>query len=364
MLYSRRRSLRRSVGGRAPLYATQHVGAVNPPHPWCVLWSGRSGVLRDASLVTRASHRVVQPMVRRPGATVPSESMGGAQQYWRRHRPVSPPPVYRDAVLSSFCSATVVPLVLLSVGLVQKGTHVLRPHGPGRHVAGRLRMPANATAGVHRLGPAAQAPLIELYRAARFSYAVAWRCFPIAARMHGCGCGGADDSPPTTRRSGSSLIRLIVPSPRRAGSEPTSRRPTACAAAWVITRASCREASCCRRSASRCCVRLAVEPARSTVAACSSHNQLGHPGPCLDHWTGDRPPTEILVFDDDSTTALTLVGFRSHQCRTSVCPQTAATNLPRPNIGIAADETHLSLPDSDARADLIGERHPRPRSSP
>jgi glycosyltransferase involved in cell wall biosynthesis len=211
-----------SAAGR-PLYATQHVGPVNHPHPLvrAVEWTvGRFAGRR----VWARARRIVSynPMVDAhlsangvPARRIVRSSIGVDTGRY------APGPVDRDAVLSSFGLPTGLPLVLFVGRLVDKKgyRHMLRATGPGHHVVlvGPGRPAEPLPEGVTFVGPQPREHLIELYRAASvFALPSHGEVFPIAAQeAMACGLPVVLTDSPGYDAYGvdRTLIRLVEPEP-------------------------------------------------------------------------------------------------------------------------------------------------------
>jgi D-inositol-3-phosphate glycosyltransferase len=177
-----------SAAGR-PLYATQHVGPVNHPHPLVRLVEWTVSRVAGRHIWNR-SRRIVSynPMVdaHLSANGVPAERIVRSIIGVDTER-YAPGPVDRDAVLSSFGLPPGVPLVLFVGRLVDKKgyRHLLRAAGPGHHIAlaGSGRPAEPLPEGVTFVGPVPRARLIELYRAASaFVLPSYGEVFPIAAQ--------------------------------------------------------------------------------------------------------------------------------------------------------------------------------------
>lgn len=211
-----------SAAGR-PLYATQHVGPVNHPHPLVRAVEWTVGRLAGRHVWNRA-RRIVSynPMVDAHLSTngVPAERIVRSSIGVDTDR-YAPGPVDRDAVLASFGLPTGVPVVLFVGRMVDKKgyRHVLRAAGPGRHVAlvGSGRPAEALPAGVTFVGPLTRERLTDLYRAASvFVLPSHGEVFPIAAQ-EAMACGlpvVLTDSPRYDAYAvDRALIRLIAPEP-------------------------------------------------------------------------------------------------------------------------------------------------------
>jgi D-inositol-3-phosphate glycosyltransferase len=177
-----------AAAGR-PLYATQHVGPVNHPHPLVRGVERTIGRIAGRYVWTRA-RRIVSynPMVEAhlsahgvPADRIVRSSIGVDLDRY------APGDLDREAVLASFGLPAAVPLVLFVGRLVDKKgyRHVLRAAGPDRHLAlVGSGQPAEALpGGATFLGPLPRERLLALYRAATvFVLPSAGEVFPIAAQ--------------------------------------------------------------------------------------------------------------------------------------------------------------------------------------
>jgi len=172
-----------------PLYATQHVGPVNHPHPVVRGVERLVGRIAGRS-IWRRCHRIVSynPMVDAhlsaygvPAARIVRSSIGVDTDRY------APGPVDRETVLASLGLPADVPLVLFVGRMVDKKgyRHLLRATGPGWHIAlaGSGRPAEPLPQGVTFLGPLSRDQLIALYRAAAvFVLPSSGEVFPIAAQ--------------------------------------------------------------------------------------------------------------------------------------------------------------------------------------
>jgi D-inositol-3-phosphate glycosyltransferase len=172
-----------------PLYATQHVGPVNHPHP--LVRGVERAVGRIAGrYIWRRCRRIVSynPMVDAhlgahgvPADRIVRSSIGVDTGRY------APGPIDRDAVLADAGLPTGVPLVLFVGRLVDKKgyRHLLRAAGPGHHIAlaGSGHPAEPLPSGVTFLGPLPRERLVQLYRAAAvFVLPSHGEVFPIAAQ--------------------------------------------------------------------------------------------------------------------------------------------------------------------------------------
>jgi len=178
-----------AVRAGRPLYATQHVGPVNHPHPLVRAVERTVGRVAGRR-IWRSCRRIVSynPMVDAhlssngvPADRIVRSSIGvDIDRY-------APGPVDREAVLAGLGLPTSVPLVLFVGRMVDKKgyRHVLRATGPDRHIA--LAGPGEPAEplppGATFLGPVPRDRLLALYRAATlFVLPSTGEVFPIAAQ--------------------------------------------------------------------------------------------------------------------------------------------------------------------------------------
>lgn len=218
-----------AAAGR-PLYATQHVGPVNHPHPLVRGVEQVVGRIAGRYIWARA-RRVVSynPMVdahlRRHGVPAGRIVRSTIGVDLDRYTPGD-----AGAVPACFGLPAGVPLVLFVGRLVDKKgyRHVLRAAGPDRHIAlvGSGHPAEPLPAGVTFLGPLPRERLLALYRAATvFVLPSSGEVFPIAAQ-EAMACGlpvVLTDSPRyDAYRLDRDLLRLVPPEPaavRRAVAE-------------------------------------------------------------------------------------------------------------------------------------------------
>jgi D-inositol-3-phosphate glycosyltransferase len=212
-----------AVRAGRPLYATQHVGPVNHPHP--VVRAVERAVGRVAGRrIWRHSRRIVSynPMVdaHLSGHGVPADRIVRSTIGVDTGR-FTPGPVDRAAVLATHGLSAELPLVLFVGRMVDKKgyRHLLHAAGPGYQIAlaGSGHPAGPLPAGVTFLGPLTRDQLVALYRsAAVFVLPSSGEVFPIAAQ-EAMSCGVPvvlTDSPRyDAYRVDRRLIRLIPADP-------------------------------------------------------------------------------------------------------------------------------------------------------